>query len=353
MTASAEDTADGFELPSEDPATVRAYLESRGWGDGLPIVVPTRARVDEFLAQARVDADELVGIIPPRLGQATNRVIAINAVMAGCPAELFPIVRRAVEALCRPEANLAGFQSTTGPAAPLIIVHGEAVDRFGFNPGHGTFGPGWVANSSVGRAVRFVLMHTGGARAGDASMTTQGQPGQFGMVIAETLPATPWPSYPASLGVDASSAITVFVSESLHNAQDHTSTEPRGVLRTIASMAAAHGSNATYACDAEAFVVMCPEHAQLVAAAGWSRRDIQLYLYEHARLPRLQLQEGGCAGMDSWRPWMHADSEPDQRLPCVDHPDDFRLLVAGGAGKHTAVLTSWGPTRSVTLPLEC
>ena len=118
-------------------------------------------------------------------------------------------------------------------------------------------------------------------------------------------------------------------------------------------MAAARGSNATYACDAEVFVFFCPEHAQLIAQGGWSRRDVQLYLYEHARLTRAQLSEGGCAGMDSWRPWMHADEEQQQRLPCVDHPDDFRLLVAGGAGKHTAVVTSWGPTRSVTVPVEC
>jgi hypothetical protein len=184
-------------------------------------------------------------------------------------------------------------------------------------------------------------------------MTTQGQPGQFGMCIAENLRATPWASYPASIGVDAPSAVSVFIAESLHNSQDHTSTTPRGILQTAASMAAARGSNATYACDAEVFVVLCPEHAQLIANDGWSRRDIQLYLYEHARLTRAQLSEGGCAGMDSWRPWMHADAELDQRLPCVDHPDDFRLLVAGGAGKHTAVITSWGPTRSVTVPVEC
>lgn len=355
MEMTHEADSDCFELASEDPEIVRALLAERGWGDGLPIVVPTRERVEAFLgheANVDIDPDELVGIIPPRQGEASNRAIAVNAVMAGCTPELFAVVRTAIAALCRPEANLAGAQSTTGPSAPLVIVHGEAVEKFGFNSGHGTFGPGWVANSTVGRAVRFVLSHVGGVRAGDASMTTQGQPGQFGMCIAENLPATPWDSYAASIGVDAASAVSVFVSESLHNAQDHSSTEPRGVLRTIAAMAAARGSNATYACDAEVFVILCPEHAQLVASRGWSRRDVQLYLYEHARLSRDQLSEGGCAGMDSWRPWMHADEEGGQLLPCVDHPDDFRVLVAGGAGKHTGVLTSWGPTRSVTLPMD-
>lgn len=347
-----EHEQDVFELASEEPAEVRRVLAERGWGDGLPIVVPTEARLAAFLERSGARPDALIGVVPPRLGRATERVVAINALMAGCPPELFPVVRTAVRAMCRPEANLGGVQSTTGPVAPLVIVHGEAVLRLGFNAGQGTFGPGWVANATVGRALRLILMHVGGARAGQSSMTTQGQPGQYGMCIAENLAASPWESYPASLGLDAASAVTVYFCESLHNAQDHTSTTPRGVLRTIASMAAAPGSNATWACEAECFVVMCPEHAALVASQGFTRRDVQLYLYEHARLSRGRLSFGGCAGMDSWRPWMHADDDPDQRLPVVDHPDDFRILVAGGAGKHSAVVTSWGPTRSVTLPLE-
>lgn len=347
-----DEEIDGFTLASEEPEDVRRALAERGWGDGLPIVVPTKARLEAFLAKSGARPDALVGIVPPRLGRATERVVAINALMAGCPPEVFPVVRAAVRAMCRPEANLAGVQATTGPVAPLVIVHGEAVERLGFNAGQGTFGPGWVANATVGRALRLVLMHVGGARAGRSSMTTQGQPGQYGMCIAENLPASPWESYPTSLGLDAPSAVTLFFCESLHNAQDHTSTTPRGILRTLASMAAAPGSNATYACEAECFVVLCPEHARLVADHGFGRRDVQLYLYEHARLSRARLGFGGCAGMDSWRPWMHADDDPDQRLPVVDHPDDFRILVAGGAGKHSAIVTSWGPTRSVTLPLE-
>ena len=39
-------------------------------------------------------------------------------------------------------------------------------------------------------------------------------------------------------------------------------------------------------------------------------------------------------------------------VPLCDHPDRFRVLVAGGAGKHSCVVPSWGMTRSVTLPVE-
>ena len=39
-------------------------------------------------------------------------------------------------------------------------------------------------------------------------------------------------------------------------------------------------------------------------------------------------------------------------MPVTDHPDNIRVLVAGGAGKHSCVIPSWGMTKSVTLPIE-
>jgi hypothetical protein len=42
----------------------------------------------------------------------------------------------------------------------------------------------------------------------------------------------------------------------------------------------------------------------------------------------------------------------DRLLPMTEHPGNYRVLVAGGAGKHSCVIPSWGMTRSVTLPLS-
>lgn len=347
-----EDELDWLEVEVDDALELRRELERRGLGDGLPIVPPTAERVAAMLDAGGGSPEELLAVIPPRLGRATPRALAANAVMAGCEPALFPIVVTAIRALARSEVNLAGVQTTTGPVAPLVIVHGEAVREQGFNCGHGVFGPGNAANATVGRAVRLVLLHVGGARPGRGSMTTQGQPGQFSFCIAENDAATPWESYPSSLGIDAASAITVFCANPPLHAQDHTSQDPVGILRTIAATLAVPGTNATWSGDAEAFVVLGPEHAATIARAGWSRRHVQSYLYERARLPRRALLRGGCAGMDSWPPWMKDDDDPDTLLPVIDHPELFRVLVAGGSGKHSCVVPSWGPTRSVTLPLE-
>jgi hypothetical protein len=34
------------------------------------------------------------------------------------------------------------------------------------------------------------------------------------------------------------------------------------------------------------------------------------------------------------------------------HPDNIRVLVVGGPGKHSSIIPSWGMTRSVTVPVE-
>ena len=140
-------------VEADDIMSLQELYHSRGWTDGMPIVPPTREAVRACLEWALMPPDQLIGVEPVRGRPVTAEKIAVNAVMAGCPAELLRVVTTAVSALCRPELNLAGFQATTGPAAPVVIVHGEVVGKLGFNCSHGTFGPGWVANASVGRAV--------------------------------------------------------------------------------------------------------------------------------------------------------------------------------------------------------
>src|SRR5580704_3316881 len=68
-------------------------LYERGVTDGLPVVPPTRERVDRMLAGAPWrKPDELIGVLGPQLGKATVEKVAINAVMAGCKPEYFPVV---------------------------------------------------------------------------------------------------------------------------------------------------------------------------------------------------------------------------------------------------------------------
>ncbi len=130
-----------IEIADDAPETVQAVLAGHGWGDGLPVVAPTPERVDAMLAGAG-DPDEPLATLQPRRGVVTRRAVAINAVLAGCAPDVFPVVLSAVRALCRPEVNLRGVNATTHPVAPLVVVHGEIAHTAGFNAGTGVLRPG-------------------------------------------------------------------------------------------------------------------------------------------------------------------------------------------------------------------
>ncbi len=330
------------------PEDLYRLFGERGWGDGLPVVPPTEERVEATLAAGAGDPAEVLATLPPRFGQATRRAVATNAVLAGCLPETFPVLVTAVRALGRAELNLRGVNATTHPVAPLLIVHGAAAD-LGFNKGLGAFGPGRRANATVGRALRLVLLHVAGARPGDGDASTQGQPSKYTYCIAENLPASPWEGYAKSRGVDSPGAVTIFAGEGPHNFHDMESDRPGRILDKAASAAASLGANNACISQGEVFVVLCPEHAATIAGAGWDRRDVQSYLFEASRLPAGRLR--AAFDLRAWRPWMH-EVDDAARLPITEHPDNFRVLVAGGPGKHSSVIPSWGMTRSVTMALE-
>lgn len=337
-------------VADETPESLGSLLEREGWGDGLPVVAPTPARVEAVLAVASGDPDEVLAVLEPRLGIVTRRAVAINAVLAGCPPEVFPVVLTAVRALARPEVNLRGVNATTHPVAPLVVVHGEIARTAGFESGTGAFGPGNRANATVGRAVRLVLLHIAGARPGFGDAATQGQPSKYTYCVAENVDRSPWASYPSSRGVDAPSAVTVHCGENPHNVHDQEGEgDPTLILGKMASAMTSLGLNNAPISQGEWFVVLGPEHAYSLAAAGLDRDDISSFLFDHARIPAATFRRHFSEL--AWAPWMLACAD-DHPVPMTAHPDNIRVMVVGGAGKHSSLIPSWGMTRSVTMAIE-
>jgi hypothetical protein len=343
-----DDVDELLELPDESPEALYALMAERKWGDGLPVVAPTPARVDAMLERHQGSVDEVLAVLPPRSGAATVRRVAVNAVMAGCTPEVLPVLVAAVRALGQPQFNLRGVQATTHSVAIMVAVHGQVVKQAGFNADFGTFGPGNRSNATTGRAIRLILLHIGGGRPGDGDASTQGSPAKYTYCFAENESASPWPLFPRSRGIEATSAVTVAGVEGPHNSHDMTSTRPGPVYDKIASVMTTLGSNNAAMGDSEFFVVVCPEHAALAAGEAWSRQDVQRYLYQKARMP-LRLRR---AHFDYWGrniPWVNSIEDLDEALPMTADPEDIRVMVAGGAGKHSCVIPVWGSiSRSVT-----
>ena len=338
-----------IDLNDEEPESIYELFEKRGWGDGLPLVAPTIERVAETLSHVEASEEEVIAVLPPRGGSATYRDVAVNAVLAGCKPEYFPVLVAAVKALGDQRINLRGVNTTTHPVAPLVIVHGKAVDELGFNAGLGTFGPGNRANATVGRAIRLVLLHIAGAIPGPGDASTQGQPSKYTYCIAENTKESPWGSYPDSLKINSESALTVHCGENPHNFHDMESNEIERILDKAASSMTTFGVNNACISGGEWFIILCPEHARTAFNQGWSREDISGYLFEKARMPAGEFRKQ--FDLLAWADWMQ--SLPDESMvPMTQDVENIRVIVSGGAGKHSCVVPSWGMTRSVTLPIE-
>jgi hypothetical protein len=316
---------------------IDTHYQERGWTDGLPIVPPTETRVRELLKQTARDPREVVGVLPPRQGEATVEKIAANAVMAGCRPEYFPVVLAAIEALADPLFNLDSVQATTHPVAPLIVVNGPIARAIGLQAGYNAFGQGFRANVTIGRAVRLVLMNVGGGLPGAGDRATQGSPAKIAYCVAENEAESPWEPLHVEAGLPRdTSTVTVFGAEGPHNIQDHFSNTALGVLRTVAGAMGQAGSNNLLGRGGP-LLSLGPEHAATIAKEGYTKQQVKEFLFEHARFPLKRL------GLEYQRQqierWSVVDA-PDTMIPIVRRPEDLSLIVVGGAGKHSC----WQPT---------
>ncbi|MEE9567836.1 MAG: hypothetical protein V3W37_00500, partial [Candidatus Binatia bacterium] len=173
-------------------AAVNELFYRRGWTDGLPIVPPTAGKVREMLRYIDRRPSEVLGVLEPLQGMASVEKLAINAVMAGCRPEYFPVVIAAVTALLEPEFNLIGVQTTDENVAPLLIINGPIARRLDINCSFGALGPGWQANASIGRAIRLIMNNIGGGWPWAVSLAGIGQPGRYTLCLAENESANPW-----------------------------------------------------------------------------------------------------------------------------------------------------------------
>jgi len=332
-----------------DEEAVREQLHAWGWTDGLPVVVPTAERVERFCAEAAHGPDQVLGHLAPRGAPLTTRILAANAVMAGCLPACMPVLEAAVEGMLADDFNLFGMQTTTHPCACLAIVHGPIAERLGMNSGAGAFGPGNRANGSIGRALRLVMMNVGGALPGSTDRATQGTPAKWTWCFAENDAGSPWePYHVAVCGMGAEeSAVTVAAVEGPHNINDHGSDSGEQILFTIAETMTTPGSNTLYR-GGDHFVVLGPEHAALIASSGFDRAGVQAWLYEHARVPVERIGAKKLAEASAWGGWAAELEGWGGRIPIARAPEEIRVLVAGGPGKHSAWIPTFGPTYSQT-----
>lgn len=332
------------------------YCYEQSWTDGLPVVPASRSLVDSFLAQTSRSADEVIGRMEQLDRECTVELAAINAAMAGCRPEYFPVVLATWDALMQDRAAQGGgWQSTSGPA-PFIVVNGPVRTELGFNSTGGVFGPGFRANATVARAIGLMVRNAFGIEPHVFEQATQGLPGRWSICVAENEEESPWDPLAVDggrpAGVSAVSATLIRTCEFVDNR--HTQ-DPERILWDFADTISRTG--ALIFRDTSCGVVFSPEHAQLLAEGGFSKADVQAWLIEHCGRSNADLHRAGKDGVEGYVRYAAeagaADTDPDEFTHILPSRAHVPITVAGARNAAMSmVVRVFAPWSATAAPVE-
>ena len=314
----------------------------RNWGDGLPLVPPTPERVRWILRGTDEPRETVVGKLMPRGGVVTIEVAAVALAMAGGRPEYLPVLLAALQAILDPALEHDGWQATSSSTFPVVIVNGPVATQIGLNSGFGLLGPDprHPAGAAIGRALRLLQQNVGGALPGTGTMAMFGAMRYTNAVFAEDEAGLPegWAPFNAermgcepgtnSVAVNVASGAVNIIRRGVggETLQD----EARQSLLRIATYMKSHNANCLHAHreGTPGILLMSRTVARQLAAAGWTKRSIQSFLWEHSRIPRSELE---ATGMTAWMERYDALAPGESLWPITSRPENIAIVVAGGS----------------------
>jgi hypothetical protein len=167
-----------------------------------------------------------------------------------------------------------------------------------------------------------------------------GSPAKFTFCAAENEEESPWEPLHVSRGFSAEqSAVTLLAVEGPHSVlcapmpDDCIDMGVRAALDTIGSALGGLGANSTYLGKGDVAVIINPQTAEMLAAAGLTRSTLQAELAVRAQHPRSVLR--------ARNPFLIPAGAPEERLPARD-PSTIVIAVAGGRGNYVMVCPTLG-----------
>jgi len=339
----------------DDWERINAEFLSRDWTDGLPIVPPTEARVramTDYAAQALGWAPgDVVARLAPKQGQATVEKIAANAVMAGCRPAYMPVLIAAVQGIGDPAFNLDAVQTSTHNTSVLPVVNGPIRTALDINHGYNYTGSRWQATAAIGRALRLVMANVG-ATPGSVDIHTQGHIARYQHCIAENEEENPWEPLHVERGhAPQVSTVTVFPACPAAMIDDNGgSADGKELLATFADSIAYVGNRNTNG-DGQPLLILGPQHARLMANAGYAKADVKRFFWERARVPAGRIPRGHLTSYSKDRKRFYIDVGPEAGVPIADRPEEIAVVVMGGTGTHSLSVQTRLACRNVTVPI--
>jgi hypothetical protein len=328
---------------------INEFFEANELSDGLPIVPPTREKVEQFLRCTDRDPDEILGILLPDNRAATVWSVAVNGVMAGCRPEYMPVLIALVEAMADPYYGVEHSGNTPG-GETLIILNGPIIKELGFNYTQGVMRDGFRANTSVGRFWRLYLRNVAGFLPHKNDKATFGN--TWRVVVAENedvLRSIGWEPNSADFGfAPGTNTVTIARYTGGNHISSVSGSTPGQLMPYIDdAMVRQYSWQLMFTVGQgmgtlRPLMLLSPIIAQTIASWGWTRRDLKQHLYDHARIsaeqfsrilrdwtmkPIWDLKQEYLLGRI---PKAFYESDDPQRLvPLVWEPDDYMIAVTG------------------------
>ena len=307
---------------------VNEHFYRNGWSYGMPIQPPTEEAVKEMMSGTDLAPDHVVATIPPMNGKATVEKIAVNAVMAGCLPTHLPVLIAAVQAIVDPRMWIEAYTCSMASWEPMYIINGPIRNHISVNSSTTYLSPYYRANAAIGHALGLIIMNIAGIRPGVEDMGIIGHEGHFGVCIAENEEDSPWEPLHQYYGLSKDdSAVTVFFPNSRN--VSFGGRDPGIILKSFCDNIPLVGF------DPGAAIIICPQSAKALAAAGYSRKDVVDYIVEYARRPYAELNLR----------WMKGNFHVPKDVPLP--ADSSRSVRKFFSGMHLPVLVagnnrSWG-----------
>jgi hypothetical protein len=319
-----------------------AFLQM-GWGDGLPLVPPTRARVNALLKGTPLSPGTVIGTWGPSNADFSVEKVAVVSAMAGAKPEYMPVILAALKAITSVRWD-AYFPVMRGPV-PLVIVNGPYAAKIGINSSSNAFGPNqkYHANGAIGRAVNLALSAIPGNGRGIKPSNLAGNPASYaGIVIAEAEDVAAlvpgWDPVSVQLGYPAgTNLVTVLGIEQMD----------MSVAGSVANLAARIGPGkemwprnrkAWETQYAGALVISEMQCVTEGLMSGKKKGDYARDLWEHARFPEDRFKSlvltdefGKPSEPSEFIKSLLAESDVVKKgVPIAAGPDKFLVIVTGG-----------------------
>ena len=334
---------------------VNRYFVANELSDGLPVVPPTREKVEQFLRFTDRGPDDVLGILLPDNRAATVWSVAVNAVMAGGRPEYMTVLIALGEAMAEPYYGVEHSGNTTG-GETLIILNGPIIKELGFNYTQGVVRDGFIANTSVGRFWRLYLRNVAGFLPHKNDKATYGN--TWRVVVAENedvLREIGWEPNSVEWGYAAGdNTVTIARYTGGNLVSSVSGSTPEQMLPYLADGVIKRTSwQIMFTVGQEwarcARSSCWSDLAQTIAAGGWSKQDLKRQLFEHARMPAWQFERylRDWTMKPTWDlaqevrlgriPKVFCESDdPNRMVPIVWEADDFMIAVTGDLMRNSA-----------------